>query len=100
MNQLAVFKVKKLLETLRHLPITNAIDITDRPVSSVVMTLPSVQKVWGLIPGPGKSVQCRRLATVATFLQSSVALVLSRGEGLRHLLHASAQYCGYNEDLI
>ena len=61
----------------------------------------SVREVWGSIPGPVKSAQCRqRLATVATFLRSCVAQALSRGDGPRNSLHASAYYGEYNEDLI
>ena len=33
-------------------------------------------------------------------LRGCVAQALSRREGLRHSLHASAQYCEYNENLI
>ena len=37
-------------------------------VSSVAKRTISVREVWGSIPGPVKSTQCRqRLATVATF---------------------------------
>ena len=69
-------------------------------VSSVAKRTRSVRKVWGLIPGPVKSTQCRqRLATVATFLRSCVAQALSRGDGPRNSLHASANYGEYNEDL-
>ena len=51
----------------------------------------SVREVWGSIPGPVKSTQCRqRFATVATFLRSCVAQALSRGDGPRNSLHASA----------
>ena len=51
----------------------------------------SVQEVWGSIPGPVKSTQCRQwLATVGTFLQSCVAQALSWGDGPRNSLHASA----------
>ena len=60
-------------------------------VSSVAKRTLSVREVWGSIPGPVKSTQCRqRLATVATFLRSCVAQALSRGNGPRHSLHASA----------
>ena len=60
-------------------------------VSSVAKRTLSVREVWGLIPGPVKSTQCRqRLATVATFLRSCVAQALSRGNGPRNSLHASA----------
>ena len=46
--------------------------------------------LFGSILGPLKSAQSRqRLATAA-----------SRGDGPHHSLHASAQYCEYNEDLI
>ena len=52
-------------------------------VSSVVKRTLSVREVWGSIPGPAKSTQCRqRLATVATFLRSCVAQALSRGDAL------------------
>ena len=61
----------------------------------------SVREVWGSIPGLVKSTLCRqRLATTVTFLRSCVALALSRGDGPRHLLHASVKYREYNEDLI
>ena len=70
-------------------------------VSSVAKRTLSVREVWGSIPGPVKSAQCRqRLATGATFLRSCVAQALSRGDGPRLSLHASAQYGEYNEDLI
>ena len=60
-------------------------------VSSVAKRTLSVREVWGSIPGPVKSTQCRqRLATVATFLRSCVAQALSRGDGPRNSLHASA----------
>ena len=60
-------------------------------VSSVAKRTLSVREVWGSIPGPVKSAQCRqRLATVATFLRSCVAQALSRGDGPRNSLHASA----------
>ena len=61
------------------------------PVSSVVKHTLLLWKVWGSIPGLVKSVQCRqRFAIAETFLRSYVALALSRGDGPRHLLHASA----------
>ena len=51
----------------------------------------SVRKVWGSITGPVKSTQCRqRLTTAAMFLRSCVAQPLSRGDGPRNSLHASA----------
>ena len=60
-------------------------------VSSVAKRTLSVREAWGSIPGPVKSAQCRqRLATVATFLRSCVAQALSRGDGPRNSLHASA----------
>ena len=60
-------------------------------VSSVAKRTLKVREVWGSIPGPVKSTQCRqRLATVATFLRSCVAQALSRGDGPRNSLHASA----------
>ena len=60
-------------------------------VSSVAKRTLSVREVWGSIPGPVKSTQCRqRLATVATFLRSCVAQTLSRGDGPYNSLHASA----------
>ena len=70
----------------------NARFLIDRPaVSSVAKRTLSVREVWGSIPGPVKSTQCRqRLATVATFLRSCVAQALSRGNGPRNSLHASA----------
>ena len=70
-------------------------------VSSVAKRTLSVREVWGSIPGPVKSAQCRqRLATVETFLRSCVAQALSRRDGPRNSLHASAYYGEYNEDLI
>ena len=73
---------------------------SQRPaVSSVAKRTLSVREVWGSIPGPVKSAQCRqRLATAATFLRSCVAQALSRGDGPRHSLHASAYSSEYNED--
>ena len=64
----------------------------DEPaVSSVAKRTLSVREVLGSIPGPVKSAQCRqRLATVAAFLRSCVAQALSRGDGPRNSLHASA----------
>ena len=60
-------------------------------VSSVAKRTLSVREVLGSIPGPVKSAQCRqRLATVAAFLRSCVAQALSRGDGPRNSLHASA----------
>ena len=60
-------------------------------VSSIAKRTLLVREVRGSIPGPVKSTQCRqRLATVATFLRSCVAQVLSRGDGPRNSLHASA----------
>ena len=60
-------------------------------VSSVAKRTLTVREVWASIPGPVKSMQCRqRLATVATFLRSCVAQALSRGDGPRNSLHASA----------
>ena len=60
-------------------------------VSSVAKRTLSVREVWGSIPGPVKSTQCRqRLAIVATLLRSCVAQALSRGDGPRNSLHASA----------
>ena len=51
-------------------------------VSSVAKRTLSMREVWGSIPGPVKSSQCRqRLATVATFLRSCTAQALSRGDG-------------------
>ena len=42
--------------------------------SSVAKRTLSVREVWGSIPGPVKSAQCRqRLATVATIVRSCVA---------------------------
>ena len=62
-----------------------------RPVSSVGKRTLSVREVWGSIPGSVKSAQCRQqLAIVATLLRSCVAQALSRGDGPRHSLHASA----------
>ena len=60
-------------------------------VSSVAKRTLTVREVWGSIPGPVKSTQCRqRLATAATFLRSCVAQAPSRGDGPRNSLHASA----------
>ena len=60
-------------------------------VSSVAKCTLSVREVWGSIPGPVKSTQCRqRLATVAMFLRSSVAQALSRRDGPHHSFHVSA----------
>ena len=61
-------------------------------VRSVAKRTLSVREVWGSIPGPVKSAQCRqRLATAAMFVRSCVAQALSRGgDGPRHSLHASA----------
>ena len=64
---------------------------TQPAVSSVAKRTLSVREVLGSIPGPVKSAQCRqRLATVATFLRSCVAQALSREDGPRNSLHASA----------
>ena len=65
---------------------------TDKSVvSSVAKRTLSVREVWASIPGPVKSTQCRqRLATVATIIRSCVAQALSRGDGPRNSLHASA----------
>ena len=71
-------------------------------VSSVVVkhTL-SMREVWGSIPGPDKSAQCRqRLATAATFLWSCVVQALNRVDGPRHSLHVLMEYREYNEELI
>ena len=60
-----------------------------RPVSSVVSTWLLEPKVWGSIPEPVKSAQCRQqLSTAATFLHNGVAQALSRGNGPRHSSHA------------
>ena len=60
-------------------------------VSSIAKRTLSVREVWGSITGPVKSTQRRqRLATVVTFLRSCVAQALSRGDGPRSSLHASA----------
>ena len=42
----------------------------------------------------------QRLAIAATFHRSCVAQALSREDGPRHSLHASAYRHEYNEDLI
>ena len=55
--------------------------------SSVAKRTLTVREVWGSIPGPVKSA---RLATVATILRSCAAQALSRGDGPRNSLHASA----------
>ena len=58
-------------------------------------------KAWASIPGPVKWTQCRqRFAIAATFLQSSVAQMLSHGDGPSHSLRNSAEYHVFNEDLI
>ena len=63
---------------------------TNRPVSSVVKHTLSMREVWGSIPWPVKSAQCRqRHATVAKFLRSCVAPALSRVDGSRYSLQAS-----------
>ena len=60
-------------------------------VCSIAKRTLSVREVWDSISEPVKSTQCRqRLATVATFLRSCVAQGLSRGDGPRNSLHASA----------
>ena len=75
--------------------------VEDWPVSPVVKTLLSVVKSGVRIPGRSNRKQCRRrLATAATFLRSCVAQALSRRDGARQSLHASAQKREYNEDLI
>ena len=67
------------------------INVFEPAVSSVAKRTLLVQEVRGSIPGPVKSTQCRqRLATVATFLRSCVAQALSRVDGPRNSLHASA----------
>ena len=54
-------------------------------ISSVVKHLLSVREVWGLIPRPVESAQCRqRLTTAATFLRNCAAQALNRGDGSRH----------------
>ena len=67
-------------------------DVAIKPaVGSVAKRTLSAREVWGSIPGPVKSSQCRqRLATVATILRSCVAHALSRGDGPHNSLHASA----------
>ena len=48
-------------------------------VSSVLKLTLSEREVWGSIPGPVESAQCRqRLATVATFLWSCVSVLPGR----------------------
>ena len=65
--------------------------LNEPAVSSVAKHTLSVREVWGSIPGPVKSSQCRqRFATVATILRSCVAQALSRGDGPGNSLHASA----------
>ena len=60
-------------------------------VSSVAKRTLSLREVRGSIPRPVKLTQCRqRLATAATFFRSCVARALSRGDGPRNSLHASA----------
>ena len=68
-----------------------ATELAHRPVGSVVVkSMLSVREVWGSIPGPVQLAQRRQwLVTVATFLRSCIAQVLSRRDGLRHSLLAS-----------
>ena len=68
------------------------LDRNEKPaVSSVVKCTLLVREVWGSIPRPIKSTQCRqRLATVATFLRSCVAQALSSGDEPHNSLHALA----------
>ena len=62
--------------------------LTDQSAQLLNTSL-SVRDVLSSIPGSEKSTQChQRLSTVATFLQSCVALALSRGDGRRDSLHA------------
>ena len=70
-------------------------------VSSVAKRTLSVREGWGSILWLVKSAQCRQqLAIVATFLGSCVTQAISRGDGSRHSLHASAYSREYNEDLF
>ena len=76
-------------------------DSENRQVSSVAKRTLSVKEVWGSIPEPVNSTQCRqRLAIIATFLRRCVIQALNGGDGHRHPLHASTYYREYNQDLI
>ena len=86
-------------ETSSVIPVVKLSCSVEPAVSSVLLAVRSVAKralsvreVWGSIPGPVKSAQCRqRLAIVATFFfRSCVAQALSRGDRPRNSLHASA----------
>ena len=87
------FEVSKLLfvkAQLYGLDFANATFYL-RTVSSVAKRTLLVREVWGSILRLVKSTQCRqRLTTIATFLWSCVAQALSRRDGPRNLLHASA----------
>ena len=88
---LAIFIFCGHILTKRNLELPRALEVLRPAVSSVAKRTLSVREVWGSIPGPVKSAQCRqRLATVAMFLRSCVAQALSRGDGPRNSLHASA----------
>ena len=81
----------KIFEKLLHSRIYSYLVRYKPAVSSVAKRTLSVREVWVSIPRPVKSTQCRQgLATVATFLRSCVAQALSRGDGPRYSLHASA----------
>ena len=87
---------------VRHpINIADLLTKTDSIITSILLVIPavssvakrtlSVREVRGSIPGPVKSAQCRqRLATAATFLRSCATQALSRGDGPRNSLHASA----------
>ena len=65
------------------------------------MTLLSVRKVMGSILRSIESdTVSPTLSTAVTLLRSCVAQALSRGDGPRHSLHASAQHREYNKNLI
>ena len=70
-----------------------------RPVPQLFITWPSMQQVWGSILGLVKSDSVANGSPpLRRFFRSCVAQALSRGDGDRHSLHASAEYSEYNED--
>ena len=83
------------------------------PIAIVCITeMISVQPAIGVVVigiAVGVEVLCSifrlvKSATVANSLpplrRFCVARALCRGDGPRHSLHVSAQYCGYNEDFL
>ena len=76
--------------------------ISNRPVSSVDEHTATGAGGLGFDSRVSQiGTQCRRrLATTETFLWSCVAQELSRGDGPRHSLHASAKYSECHEGLI